>query len=126
MSTKAKSKTILEAEWVVAAGQPAERVVWLRGKDYPHLCEKCRSAIDQAAQILPEWEPWGPMYDPEDIEVPFMFAYDHAWLCGGHECDCVREPEVEIVSAMTVQSTTYGPGRGRRALGHFAPLRQRL
>jgi hypothetical protein len=50
------------------------------------------------------------MYDPSDPEVTFMFAYDRGWLCGGHECDCVRKPEAEIVAAMTVQSTTFRSG----------------
>ena len=112
---------ILTKPWVVAPAAKPRRaadahdcdgqpVVWLRGKDYPHLCDTCRAAISQAADILPEIGPWGRWYDPSDPEVAFMFAYDHAWLCGGHECDCVPEPEVEIVAAMTVQSTTFRAG----------------
>lgn len=113
------STNVLTKPWVVAppALRPdardcdGEPVYWLRGKDYGHLCETCRAAIDQAAGILPEIEPWGRFLQPDDPEAPMMFALDHGWLCGGHECDCVREPEPEpIVAAMTVQSTTFRSG----------------
>lgn len=109
---------ILTKPWVVTPearppdaldcdGQP---VVWLRGEDYPHLCETCKRAIDLGVQALKISEPWGRWYQPDDIEVPFTYAYDRQWLCGGHECDCVREPEPEIVAAVTVQSTTFRSG----------------
>jgi len=52
------------------------------GKDYPHMCEKCRSMIDQCVELVT----MGP--DTDDNEAPLMFAADHKLLCGGGTCEC--------------------------------------
>ena len=54
---------------------------FLTGSDYPDLCKKCRSTIDQVAGIL---IPEGP--DTDDEEAPCNYVYDHGMFCGGHEC----------------------------------------
>jgi hypothetical protein len=59
----------------------------LTGKDYPHLCDTCRAAIDQAALLLGED---GPDVADENIEAPIDFVYDHAMYCGGHETACYQ------------------------------------
>ena len=57
---------------------------FLVGKDYPELCETCRSAIDSVVEQVME----GP--DTEDQESPLLFAGDHRLMCGGDHCR-VRE-----------------------------------
>ncbi len=57
-------------------------VKFLTGKDYPHLCPKCRAAIDAMALLYRD----GLMEDTDDDEAPCMAVYDHAMFCGGREC----------------------------------------
>lgn len=54
---------------------------FLTGKDYPHLCEFCRAAIDDMAYYLKYYGP-----DTDDVEAPIMLVYDHQLYCGGHVC----------------------------------------
>lgn len=56
---------------------------YLTGKDYPHLCERCRAAIDDIAAMFNE----GEMADDDDEEAPCMYVYDHRMYCGGGQCD---------------------------------------
>jgi hypothetical protein len=51
------------------------------GKDYPHLCDKCKATIDQCVDLVQEGE------DTDDNEAPLMFAGDHRLMCGGHACE---------------------------------------
>ena len=53
----------------------------LIGKDYPHLCEVCRAAIDDMAMLYGEDGP-----DTDDEEAACMAAYDANMFCGGHIC----------------------------------------
>lgn len=59
---------------------------YLRGRDYPHLCEKCRDAIDKAWELYTS----GVMPDTDDPEAPIMYAGDHGWL---HRFECPDEGE---------------------------------
>ena len=54
---------------------------FLLGRDYPHLCDTCRAAIDTAALLLGEEGP-----DTDNIEAPIDFVYDHSLYCGGRSC----------------------------------------
>jgi len=63
----------------------ADGVDFLVGKDYPHVCQACKDAVDRAADFLKNFGP-----DTDDPEAPMMYAADHGWLCGGREC--VNEP----------------------------------
>ena len=57
-------------------------VKFLTGADYPHLCAKCRAAIDAMALLYRD----GLMEDTDDEEAPCLYVYDHALFCGGREC----------------------------------------
>ena len=54
-----------------------------RGKDYPHLCTKCRTTVDQCVDLVMFGE------DTDDEEAPLMLAGDLRMLCGdgGGNCD---------------------------------------
>ena len=54
---------------------------FLLGRDYPHLCDTCRAAIDTAALLLGE-----EGLDTDNIEAPIDFVYDHSLYCGGRSC----------------------------------------
>ena len=54
---------------------------FLIGRDYPHLCDTCRAAIDTAALLIGEEGP-----DTDNIEAPIDFVYDHSLYCGGRSC----------------------------------------
>lgn len=54
---------------------------FLTGKDYPHLCKACQSAIDGVATLFQDDLP-----DTDDVEAPCNVCYDHAMFCGGTEC----------------------------------------
>jgi len=56
---------------------------FLTGKDYPHLCDHCRAAIDDIAAVYKD----GLMEDTDDEEAPCMYVYDHRMYCGGGQCD---------------------------------------
>lgn len=59
----------------------------LTGKDYPELCNKCRSAIDACFAMIGEMpEDWCD----DDNELPCNMAYDLRMFCGKREC--VNEP----------------------------------
>lgn len=62
--------------------QETEFPVMLVGKDYPELCNFCRSAIDACFAML---DSVGD-YDREDCEVPCNMAYDQRMFCGKHTC----------------------------------------
>lgn len=112
VSTATATDVLHGVKWRVAPEMP-----WLVGRDYAHLCETCKAAIDQAAEILPVLEPWGPMYDPEDTEVPYMFAYDQGWLCGGHRSDCAHKDEKQVVYWPVVTVDDYD-GSFKRVTAH--------
>jgi len=74
----------------MAAGQQAgwieekpESHKFLRGKDYPNLCDRCKQIINSVADMYEE----GLMEDTDDIEAPIMYVYDHKMYCGEHECE---------------------------------------
>jgi hypothetical protein len=52
------------------------------GKDYPHLCNGCKTMVDQCVEAVEI----GP--DTDDNEAPIMLAGDMGLLCGGGDCDC--------------------------------------
>ena len=54
---------------------------FLTGKDYPHLCDVCKSAIDSCLDLIL----FGS--DTDDVEAPIMYAGDHNLMCGGSSCD---------------------------------------
>lgn len=54
------------------------------GKDYPSLCDPCKTAVDDAAMLLGE----GVGGDTDDPEAPLMFAGDHGWFCAGRGTYC--------------------------------------
>ena len=54
---------------------------FLTGKDYPHLCSLCQTAIDNCLDLAY----FGS--DTDDIEAPCNLAYDHSMFCGGSECN---------------------------------------
>jgi hypothetical protein len=57
---------------------------FLTGKDYPHLCQGCRSMVDLCVEAVRE----GP--DADEEEAPLMLARDNGLLCdpemGGTRC----------------------------------------
>lgn len=61
------------------------------GKDYPHLCDRCRATIDDVASLV--FGEDGP--DTDNEEAPCDYVYDHRMFCGGSEC--VNKPEVKRV-----------------------------
>ena len=66
------------------------------GKDYPHLCNGCKAAVDQCAEEMAERVSWGDgdivsgrmLISLDDNEGPSTLAYDRGLMCGGHECEC--------------------------------------
>ena len=59
------------------------------GEAYPHMCRKCRGAIDRSVGfVILEG-------DTDDKEAPLMMASDLGFLCGGNECDIAGMDEVE-------------------------------
>lgn len=109
-----KTKTILDAQWVVAEAEPIERFT---SAHYPELCQTCRSAIDSGWQMLIECELWdGVFYCDDDPEAGFTYAYDQGWLCGGRECACRQEqedddePETEFICWLVSTATRYAAG----------------
>jgi hypothetical protein len=69
---------------------------FLTGKDYPWLCEGCRSAVDQCAEEMAVRVSWSDgdvvsgrlLIDLADQEAPMMLVGDRGMFCGGHECGC--------------------------------------
>ena len=59
-----------------------ETMQFYTGKDYPHLCNGCKAMVDQCVDLVQMGA------DTDDNEAPIMFAYDHALMCGGRECEC--------------------------------------
>lgn len=60
-------------------------LTYLGGMDYPHLCKKCRKAVDDAREALVIMFPDGEDID-YDPEAPCNFVYDRGGFCGGKEC----------------------------------------
>jgi hypothetical protein len=58
-----------------------EHKTFLTGKDYPWICEQCKTMVDQCVDLVRMGT------DTDDDEAPIMFAYDHKLMCGGHECE---------------------------------------
>ena len=63
------------------------------GKDYPHLCERCKAGIDECAEEITvrmslgaEDMVSGRVRLEFDDEAPSMLAYDRGLLCGDGEC----------------------------------------
>ena len=55
----------------------------LTGKDYPHLCSACQSAIDDMAGLYAE----DLMEDTDNYgEAACDAVYDHRMFCGGGQC----------------------------------------
>ena len=71
----------------------------LTGKDYPHVCELCRSAVDDAAMLLADGIDDAYM---DDEEAPMMYAYDRGWLCGVGSCDVGVKPQPEMRYVATI------------------------
>jgi len=67
----------------------------MMGDDYPHLCRRCRAAVDFAALAYKEEGP-----DTDDAEAPLLWASDNDMLCGGHKCAAQREVEQEAAPAL--------------------------
>lgn len=110
---------VLKAQWIVAdEPQPADddEIRRFTGEDYPELCGRCRAAIDAGWLMLIECELWdGRFYCDDDPEAGLMYAGDEKWLCGGHECACRQEEEVEEdepewTSWLAVDVTDYASG----------------
>lgn len=59
----------------------------LTGKDYPHLCSACRSAIDDMADLYAD----DLMEDTDNEEAACDAVYDHRMFCGGGEC--INKPQ---------------------------------
>lgn len=98
---------------------------FLTGKDYPHLCASCRSAIDQAAMLLTED---APDVADENIEAPIDFVYDHAMYCGGHETACHNPTrnDIEWYFIRLDGEDDGGFGRIDKAIEHVKLVRDRL
>ena len=69
---------------------------FLTGKDYPWMCERCQSAIDECAEEVAERVALGAedmvsgrvLIDlTDDNEAPSTLAYDRRLFCGGGECE---------------------------------------
>ena len=75
---------------------------YLTGKDYPELCEVCRSAIDGAATILFEFGAIENNLYFENEEAACDYAYDRRWLCSD-SCwkDVDDESELEKCKVLT-------------------------
>ena len=66
------------------------------GKDYPHLCERCKAGIDECAEEITVRMSLGDadmvsgrvLLGFDDNEAPSLLAYDRGLFCGGHECEC--------------------------------------
>jgi len=58
-------------------------VEYLTGENYPHLCSKCQSAIDNAHMLIVDGFASGRYV--HDNEGPCMLAYDKGWFRG---CEC--------------------------------------
>jgi hypothetical protein len=66
------------------------------GKDYPRLCDRCKSGIDECAEEIEARISLGDedmvsgrvRLEFDDSEAPSMLAYDRGLFCGGHECAC--------------------------------------
>jgi hypothetical protein len=65
----------------------------LTGKDYPHLCSACRSAIDDMAGLYAD----DLMEDTDNEEAACDAVYDHRMFCGGGEC--INKPIPKYVHA---------------------------
>ncbi len=59
---------------------------YLAGKDYPWLCDQCKSAINNAALVSSTDEQY-----TDDPEGPAMFVYDNGLYCGKYHC--ANKPE---------------------------------
>jgi len=58
-------------------------VKYLTGKDYPHLCSNCQSAVDNAHTLIVDG--FASEQYVVDDEGPNMLAYDRGWF---GECEC--------------------------------------
>jgi len=66
------------------------------GKDYPHLCNGCKAAVDECVKDIEARMSLGDedmvsgrvLLRFDDNEAPHMLAYDRGLMCGGHECEC--------------------------------------
>mgnify|MGYP003152029269 CR=1 FL=1 len=58
------------------------KIRFYTGKDYPDLCNKCRTTIDKCVDLVHMGA------DTDDKEAPAMYAYDNKLFCGGHDCEC--------------------------------------
>ena len=57
---------------------------YLTGKDYPHLCDNCQKAIDDAYDLIVDGYVSEEYVD--DDEGPCMLAYDKRWLSDDSSC----------------------------------------
>ena len=53
---------------------------YLTGKDYPHLCDNCQKAIDNAHDLIVDG--FASEQYVDDDEGPCMLAYDRKWFNG--------------------------------------------
>ena len=53
---------------------------YLTGKDYPHLCDNCQTAIDYAHMLIVDG--FASEQYVDDDEGPCMLAYDKRWFNG--------------------------------------------
>ena len=60
------------------------------GKDYPHLCERCKAGIDECAEEITVRMSLGvggiARLAFKDSEAPVMLAYDRGLLCDNGIC----------------------------------------
>jgi len=73
-----------------------ENMDFLTGKDYPHICEQCKVAVDQCAEEIEARMSLGDedmvsgrvLLAFDDNEAPSTLAYDRGLFCDGGECNC--------------------------------------
>jgi len=78
-------------------------IQFLTGKDYPHVCNACKMAIDQCVELVREGE------DTDDIEAPLNFAADHNMLCGGRHCLKRQQGETTVYCLRHMKPDAEGP-----------------
>ena len=73
-----------DREWIAEQQKKAKQMgtQFLTSRDYPHLCDACKTTLDQIAQIFVD----DLLGDTDDEEAPAMYMYDNALYCGGHVC----------------------------------------
>ena len=117
---------------------------FLTGKDYPHMCAGCRSAIDECAEEVAELVSLGDrdmvsgrvLIDlTEDNEAPSMLAYDRGMFCGDGgncECDCSigfprMDKEFDVICPVhggTEEEQQAFYEQGCEENGHWFPLKR--